>query len=83
MLIDRNELEGQLLKNIIGYGFKTVNVPRARRTCRTFSPTDYRGLVVSMIHKFDDIPANINTRDSVVCWWTRLIAPRAATLAIT
>jgi hypothetical protein len=26
----------------------------------------YRGLVVSMIHKFDDIPANINTRESVV-----------------
>jgi type I restriction enzyme R subunit len=66
MLIDRNELEGQLLKNIDGYGIKTVRVADSKRELQDILASDYRGLVVSMIHKFDDIPANINTRESVV-----------------
>ncbi len=66
MLIDRNELEGQLVKNIEGYGIKTVRVADSKRELQDILGSDYRGLVVSMIHKFDDIPANINTRESVV-----------------
>jgi type I restriction enzyme R subunit len=65
MLIDRNELEGQLHKNIIGYGL-SAKIAGSKKDLRDILATDYRGLVVSMIHKFDDIPANINTRDSVV-----------------
>ena len=66
MLIDRNELEGQLLKNVDGYGIKTVRVADSKKELKDILASDYRGLVVSMIHKFDDIPANINTRESVV-----------------
>ncbi len=66
MLIDRNELEGQLLKNIDGYGIKNVRVADSKKSLQEILGSDYRGLVVSMIHKFDGIPANINTRDSVV-----------------
>jgi type I restriction enzyme R subunit len=66
MLIDRNELEGQLLKNIDGYGIKNVRLADSKRELQEILGSDYRGLVVSMIHKFDDIPANINTRESVV-----------------
>jgi type I restriction enzyme R subunit len=65
MLIDRNELEGQLHKNIIGYGL-SAKVADSKKDLQDIIGTDYRGLVVSMIHKFDDIPANINTRSSVV-----------------
>ena len=65
MLIDRNELEGQLHKNIIGYGL-SAKVADSKKDLQDILGTDYRGLVVSMIHKFDDIPANINTRNSVV-----------------
>ena len=65
MLIDRNELEGQLHKNIIGYGLSS-KVAESKKELRGILASDYRGLVVSMIHKFDDIPANINTRDSVI-----------------
>jgi type I restriction enzyme R subunit len=65
MLIDRNELEGQLHKNIIGYGL-SAKVADSKKDLQDILGTDYRGLVVSMIHKFDDIPANINTRDSVI-----------------
>ncbi len=65
MLIDRNELEGQLHKNIIGYGL-SGKVAESRKDLQDILGSDYRGLVVSMIHKFDDIPANINTRDTVI-----------------
>jgi type I restriction enzyme, R subunit len=65
MLIDRNELEGQLHKNIIGYGL-SAKVAGSKKDLQDILSTDYRGLVVSMIHKFDDVPANINTRESVV-----------------
>jgi type I restriction enzyme, R subunit len=66
MLVDRNELEAQLFKNVVGYGIGTVRVAGSKRELRDILASDYRGLVVSMIHKFDDIPATINTRESVV-----------------
>ena len=65
MLIDRNELESQLFKNIAGYGITTVEVAESKRDLQQILVSDYRGLIVSMIHKFDDIPANINTREGV------------------
>ena len=65
MLIDRNELESQLFRNITGYGIATPKVAESKRELRAILASDHRGLIVSMIHKFDDIPANINTREGV------------------
>ena len=65
MLIDRNELESQLFRNITGYGITTLEVAESKRDLQEILSSDYRGLIVSMIHKFDDIPANINTRQGV------------------
>ena len=65
MLIDRNELESQLFKNITGYGITAFQVAQSKRDLQEILDSDYRGLVVSMIHKFDDIPAGINTREGV------------------
>ena len=65
MLIDRNELENQLSGNITGYGITTLEVAESKRDLQQILASDYRGLIVSMIHKFDDIPANINTREGV------------------
>lgn len=66
MLIDRNELEAQLFKNIDAYGVKTVEVADSKADLRRILSSDYRGLIVSMIHKFDGIPANINTSENLV-----------------
>ncbi|MCZ7568858.1 MAG: HsdR family type I site-specific deoxyribonuclease [Ardenticatenaceae bacterium] len=66
MLVDRNELEAQLFKNIAAYGIGTVEVAQNKRDLQRILISDYRGLVVSMIHKFDDIPEEINPRDSVI-----------------
>ena len=65
MLIDRNELESQLFRNITGYGITAFQVARSKRNLQEILASDYRGLIVSMIHKFDDIPAAINTREGV------------------
>ena len=65
MLIDRNELEGQLSRNITGYGITTSKVAESKQALREILESDSRGLIVSMIHKFDDIPPNINTREGV------------------
>ena len=65
MLVDRNELESQLFKNITAYGITTPKVAESKRDLRSILASDFRGLVVSTIHKFDDIPARINTRESV------------------
>ena len=65
MLIDRNELESQLFRNITGYGITTLEVAESKRDLQEILASDSRGLIVSMIHKFDDIPPNINTREGV------------------
>ena len=65
MLIDRNELESQLFKNITGYGITSLKVAESKQNLQEILASDYRGLIVSMIHKFDDIPAGINTREAV------------------
>ena len=66
MIIDRNELESQLFRNITGYGITTLEVAQSKNDLEGILSSDYRGLIVSMIHKFDKRPANLNTRESVV-----------------
>ncbi|MDE0316676.1 MAG: HsdR family type I site-specific deoxyribonuclease [Candidatus Poribacteria bacterium] len=66
MLVDRNELESQLFRNITGYGITSLKVAQSKDDLEDILASDYRGLVVSMIHKFDKRPANLNTRDGVV-----------------
>ncbi len=66
MLIDRNELSDQLDKNIKGYGITTHRIAASKEDLRKMLADDHRGLIVSMIHKFDGLPAHITDRRSVV-----------------
>ena len=66
MVIDRNELESQLFSNITGYGITSLEVAQSKDDLERILASDYRGLVVSMIHKFDKRPANLNTRESLI-----------------
>ena len=65
MLADRNELEAQLFGNLEAVGFGEVKVAGSKAELRQLLESDRRGVVVSMIHKFDDIPADINRRDNI------------------
>jgi type I restriction enzyme, R subunit len=66
MLVDRTELESQLFKNIVGYGLGSAKVVSSKRELQSILASDFRGLVVSMIHKFDDVPADMTTRENVI-----------------
>src|SRR5207302_11183018 len=63
---DRNELESQMFQNITSYGISGFRLAGSKRELQDILASDYRGLVLSMIHKFDDVPAKINTRKSVI-----------------
>src|SRR5712691_9143011 len=68
LMIDRNELEDQLLKNLAAVGM--ANVAHADRIATLTKlldekGQDYRGIVVTMIHKFRDMPAKLNTRKNI------------------
>lgn len=64
MLVDRTELEQQLFQNLSAYGL-AAQVARSKRKLRALLASSYRGLIVSMIHKFDGADANLSTADNV------------------
>ncbi|MEK7327071.1 MAG: type I restriction endonuclease subunit R, partial [Chloroflexota bacterium] len=47
------------------YGFKAVELAHSKARLRELLMADYRGLIVSMIHKFDDISARLNPRANI------------------
>lgn len=65
MLVDRNELEAQLFGNLSAVGVANVELADSKKTLQGLLSSDKRGLIVSMIHKFEGISANINTRDNI------------------
>jgi type I restriction enzyme R subunit len=65
MLVDRNELEAQLFGNLEAVGFGKVEVAQSKRHLQDLLRADRRGLIVSMIHKFDDIPEKVNERENI------------------
>jgi len=71
LMIDRNELEGQLtgwVERILGemqtHDIK-IEHANTKKKLNKLLESDFRGLVISMIHKFDGVPKNINTRDNI------------------
>ncbi len=65
MLVDRNELESQLFGNIKSLGIEDVEVIESKEHLQNVLSGDRRGLVVTMIHKFEGISANINLRSNI------------------
>ncbi|MBI5244630.1 MAG: HsdR family type I site-specific deoxyribonuclease [Elusimicrobia bacterium] len=66
MLVDRNELEGQLsgwITSVLGEG--KAEVVQNKKHLRDILRSDYRGLIVSMIHKFEKTDKELCTRDNV------------------
>ena len=64
LLVDRNELETQLFGNLRAYGL-SFEAAHSKARLRELLASDYRGLVVSMIHKFEAADANLCTRENV------------------
>ena len=71
VVVDRTELEGQLkgwVERLLGE-MQQQDIPvwraRSRADLRDFLRTDKRGLILSMIHKFEGIEKDANDRDTI------------------
>jgi type I restriction enzyme R subunit len=65
LMIDRNELEDQMLKNLAALGLGNLEHASSIARLNQLLRDDYRGIIVTMIHKFRDMPANLNTRPNI------------------
>ncbi|MBA4416737.1 MAG: restriction endonuclease subunit R [Syntrophus sp. (in: bacteria)] len=65
IMIDRNELEDQMLKNLTSLGLHNVEQADSIVRLNNLLKSDYRGIIVTTIHKFRDMPADINTRTNI------------------
>jgi type I restriction enzyme, R subunit len=65
LMIDRNELEDQMLKNLNSIGVNNLEQAESIRDLQRLLKNDYRGIVVSMVHKFRDMPADVSLRKNI------------------
>lgn len=65
LLIDRNELEDQLMKNLAALGMDNVEHANSIARINQLLKQDHRGIIVSTIHKFRDMPADLNQRRNI------------------
>ena len=65
LMIDRNELEDQMLRNLAALGLGNLEHADSIVQLNQLLRDDYRGIIVTMIHKFRDMQANINTRSNI------------------
>ncbi len=65
LMIDRNELEDQMVKNLASIGLNNVAHAHSIAELQRLLRSDYRGIVVSMIHKFRDMQPDINQRENI------------------
>jgi type I restriction enzyme, R subunit len=65
LMIDRNELEDQMLKNLTALGIGNLEHAGSIRRLNELLKNDYRGIIVTMIHKFRDMPPDLNLRKNI------------------
>lgn len=65
LMLDRNELEDQMVKNLVSVGMGNVRQAETVGDLESILKDDYRGIVISMIHKFRGAPESLNTRSNI------------------
>jgi len=65
LMIDRNELEDMMLNNLAALGLGNLEHANSIARLNELLKDDYRGIIITMIHKFRDMPANLNTRKNI------------------
>lgn len=66
VVVDRIELEHQIYQNFQAYGFPNIVRAESKNHLRELLESDYRGLIITTIHKFEGMPKDINTRDNII-----------------
>lgn len=65
MVVDRIELQDQLSRNLETFGL-SFEVAGSKEHLKSLLKSDYRGVIVTLIHKFQGMDENINTRDNII-----------------
>jgi len=66
VVVDRIELEDQMHKNLQAFGYPNVIIAESKEHLRELLASDYRGLIVTLIHKFHGMPKHINKRNNII-----------------
>jgi len=66
IIVDRIELEEQMDRNLKNYGFPAVEVAESKEKLKELLASDYRGLILTLIHKFDRIEERLNLRKNII-----------------
>ncbi|MBK8903117.1 MAG: HsdR family type I site-specific deoxyribonuclease [Anaerolineaceae bacterium] len=66
IIVDRLELESQMVQNLEAFGFPAVEQAKNKKHLRELLKSGYRGLIVTLIHKFDRMPKDILIRENIV-----------------
>ena len=66
VVVDRVELEQQMVQNLEAFGFPAVVRAERKSHLRTLLKDNYRGLIVTTIHKFDGMPERCSERSNIV-----------------
>jgi type I restriction enzyme R subunit len=66
VVVDRLELETQMVQNLEAFGFPGVLRAKSKAHLKHLLQSDYRGLIVTLVHKFDRIPKNLNPRGNII-----------------
>ncbi len=66
VVIDRTELESQMWKNLVSFGFPNCKLADNKEHLSDLLKSDYRGLIVTTIQKFEGIEKDINTRKNII-----------------
>lgn len=66
IVVDRLELESQMVQNLEAFGFPAVVRAESKDDLQRLLASGYRGLIVTLIHKFDRIDKDLDTRSNII-----------------
>jgi type I restriction enzyme R subunit len=66
IVVDREQLEDQMAGELYGTNTENVAVADSKRELRNLIASDYRGVILTLVHKFDDIEPEMTTRANVI-----------------
>ena len=64
VIVDRTDLESHWETNMESLGFGDFRIANSKDQLQKILASGWHGLILSMIHKFDDLPANLRTESS-------------------
>jgi len=66
IVVDREQLEEQMAGELFGTNTENVAVAGTKRELRDLLARDYRGVILTLVHKFDDIEPEMTSRANAI-----------------